>query len=58
MDRNTESQEYAYTLTRELDASAAEVFAAWTEPERYLLWSGAVPGTVEMDARPGGRGRP
>jgi uncharacterized protein YndB with AHSA1/START domain len=54
MDRSSEPQQYAYTLTRELDASAAEVFAAWTEPERYVLWSGAVPGTVEMDARPGG----
>jgi uncharacterized protein YndB with AHSA1/START domain len=57
MDRSSEPQRYAYTLTRELDASAAEVFAAWTEPERYVLWSGAVPGTVEMDARPGGAWR-
>ncbi|MFE7243212.1 SRPBCC domain-containing protein [Streptomyces sp. NPDC057580] len=50
-------QEYAYTLTRELDASAARVFEAWTAPAQYEQWAGAAPGTVKMDARPGGTWR-
>ena len=54
MSRNTPTQEHTYTLTRELDASAAEVFAAWTTPARYERWAGAEAGSVEMDVRPGG----
>ncbi|PJE94753.1 SRPBCC domain-containing protein [Streptomyces carminius] len=46
--------QHTYTLVRELDASAAEIFAAWTTPERYERWAGAEPGSVRMDVRPGG----
>ncbi|MFB6782900.1 SRPBCC domain-containing protein [Streptomyces sp. NPDC056352] len=47
-------QEHTYTLTRDLDASASQVFDAWTAPAQYEQWAGAAPGTVEIDARPGG----
>jgi uncharacterized protein YndB with AHSA1/START domain len=45
---------YEYTLTRELDAPVENVWAAWTQPEHYAQWSGAVLPTIEMDVRPGG----
>lgn len=44
-------------LTRDLDASRAEVFAAWTKPEHVACWWDAAgePLTVcEIDLRPGG----
>lgn len=44
---------YSYTITRTLDAPVAKVWQAWTDPEHYV-WSGAKPGTIEMDVRPGG----
>ncbi|MFF0585321.1 SRPBCC domain-containing protein [Streptomyces sp. NPDC003781] len=45
---------FPYTLTRTLDAPAAQVWQAWTTPDQYAQWAYAVPGTVEMDVRPGG----
>ncbi|MFE1247813.1 SRPBCC domain-containing protein [Streptomyces sp. NPDC058735] len=45
---------HTYTLTRTLDASASAVWRAWTTPEQYARWAGAVEGSVEMDVRPGG----
>jgi uncharacterized protein YndB with AHSA1/START domain len=45
---------FSYTLTRTLDAPAARVWQAWTTPDQYAQWAYAVPGTVEMDVRPGG----
>ncbi|MER6166786.1 SRPBCC family protein [Streptomyces violaceorubidus] len=45
---------FPYTLTRTLDAPAAQVWRAWTTPDQYARWAYAVPGSVEMDVRPGG----
>ncbi|MGW5788746.1 SRPBCC family protein [Streptomyces sp. NPDC003757] len=45
---------FSYTLTRTLDAPASRVWQAWTTPDQYTRWAYAVPGSVEMDARPGG----
>ncbi|CAM5669690.1 SRPBCC domain-containing protein [Streptomyces violaceorubidus] len=45
---------FSYTLTRTLDAPASEVWRAWTTPDQYARWAYAVPGSVEMDVRPGG----
>ncbi|MET9353243.1 SRPBCC domain-containing protein [Streptomyces sp. NPDC006617] len=45
---------FSYTLTRTLDAPAAQVWQAWTTPDQYAQWAYAVPGSVEMDVRPGG----
>ncbi|MEU2963860.1 SRPBCC domain-containing protein [Streptomyces ardesiacus] len=47
-------QGFSYTLTRTLDAPASRVWAAWTTPDQYARWAYAVPGSVEMDVRPGG----
>jgi uncharacterized protein YndB with AHSA1/START domain len=30
------------------------VWRAWTRPEEYGAWFRAVPGSVELDVRPGG----
>jgi uncharacterized protein YndB with AHSA1/START domain len=48
-----------YDIDRTFAAPPAEVFAAWTEPERFVQWFGPaelnVPvGRVLLDARPGG----
>ncbi|WP_121702666.1 SRPBCC domain-containing protein [Streptomyces sp. E5N298] len=51
---STEQNGFSYTLTRTLDAPAAQVWQAWTIPDQYAQWAYAVPGTVEMDVRPGG----
>ncbi|GGQ02420.1 SRPBCC domain-containing protein [Streptomyces mutabilis] len=45
---------FSYTLTRTLDASPAQVWQAWTAPDQYAQWAHAVPGSVELDVRPGG----
>ncbi|WP_399885437.1 SRPBCC domain-containing protein [Streptomyces sp. BBFR51] len=45
---------FSYTLTRTLDAPAARVWQAWTAPDQYAQWAYAIPGSVEMDVRPGG----
>ncbi|MDI3096428.1 SRPBCC domain-containing protein [Streptomyces sp. AN-3] len=45
---------YSYTLTRTLDAPVARVWRAWTAPDQYAQWAHAVPGSVELDVRPGG----
>ncbi|CAL9652863.1 SRPBCC domain-containing protein [Streptomyces sp. Tu 3180] len=52
--RTTTDDGFPYTLTRTLDAPVEEVWRAWTTPERYARWAHAVPGSVEMDVRPGG----
>ncbi|MHA6619552.1 SRPBCC family protein [Pseudonocardia sp. DLS-67] len=48
------SDTHSYTLTRELDAPVENVWAAWTQPEHYAQWSGAVLPTISLDVRPGG----
>lgn len=50
------------TLKRRLKASPAQVFAAWTDPEKIVHWFGpaeTIAGSVraEMDVRAGGRYR-
>jgi uncharacterized protein YndB with AHSA1/START domain/predicted enzyme related to lactoylglutathione lyase len=45
------------TITRELDAPRALVFAAWTEPERVMRWwgpNGFTTPVATIDLRPGG----
>jgi uncharacterized protein YndB with AHSA1/START domain len=48
---------HEYTLTRVLDAPVENVWAAWTQPEHYAQWSGAVPPSISLDVRPGGAWR-
>jgi uncharacterized protein YndB with AHSA1/START domain len=45
---------YGYTLTRVIDAPVDKVWAAWTRPEHYAPWSGALLPSISMDVRPGG----
>ncbi|MFD5447239.1 SRPBCC domain-containing protein [Streptomyces sp. NPDC127100] len=53
-EQTTAADGFPYALTRTLDAPAARVWQAWTTPEQYAQWAHAVPGSVEMDVRPGG----
>ncbi|MEU3659657.1 SRPBCC domain-containing protein [Streptomyces sp. NPDC032940] len=53
-DRTSAADGFSYALTRTLNAPVARVWQAWTTPEQYTRWAHAVPGSVEMDARPGG----
>ncbi|MFJ4844622.1 MULTISPECIES: SRPBCC domain-containing protein [unclassified Streptomyces] len=50
----TTAEGFSYTLERTLEAPVAAVWNAWTRAEDYVQWSYAAPGSVEMDARPGG----
>jgi uncharacterized protein YndB with AHSA1/START domain len=48
---------HALRLTRDLDASRAEIFAAWTKPEQVACWwdaAGEPLAVCEIDLRPGG----
>jgi uncharacterized protein YndB with AHSA1/START domain len=48
---------HAIRLTRDLDASRAEIFAAWTKPEHVTSWwdaAGEPLAACEIDLRPGG----
>ena len=54
--------EATHTLrfVRELDAAAARVFAAWTEPKQLALWwdaTGEKLAVCQIDLRPGGEFR-
>src|SRR5918998_4316307 len=53
----TMSGTYEYTLSREIDAPVENVWAAWTQPEYYAQWSGAVLPSISLDVRPGGAWR-
>ncbi|MGC0373047.1 SRPBCC family protein [Streptomyces sp. SAI-229] len=53
-ERTTTDNAFSYHLTRTLDAPVGRVWQAWTTPDRYARWAYAVPGSVEMDVRPGG----
>jgi uncharacterized protein YndB with AHSA1/START domain len=46
---------FSYTLTADVDVPAATAWRAWTESEHYEPWSYSKPGSVELDATPGGR---
>jgi dihydrofolate reductase/uncharacterized protein YndB with AHSA1/START domain len=48
---------YDYTVTEDMPAPLDAVWRAWTEPDDYALWFDAVPGSVELDVRPGGKWR-
>ncbi|MFB7090048.1 SRPBCC domain-containing protein [Streptomyces sp. NPDC056296] len=52
--QTTPANGFSYTLTRALDAPAAQVWQAWTTPDQYAQWAHAAPGSVELDVRPGG----
>lgn len=54
---STAATGHTYTLTRELDAPVENVWAAWTTPEHYARWSGAVLPSISLDVRPGGAWR-
>ncbi|MFI9819767.1 SRPBCC domain-containing protein [Streptomyces sp. NPDC052013] len=53
-EQTTAADGFSYTLTRTLDAPAAQVWRAWTTPEQYAQWAYCAPGSVEMDVRAGG----
>jgi uncharacterized protein YndB with AHSA1/START domain len=48
---------YSYRVSRVVDAPVRTVWQAWTRPEQYEQWFGAVPGSVELDVRSGGTWR-
>ncbi|WP_049573162.1 SRPBCC family protein [Streptomyces sp. SBT349] len=54
MGETVATEEFTYELSREVDASAARAFEAWTDAAQYEEWTGAKPGSVELDARAGG----
>jgi uncharacterized protein YndB with AHSA1/START domain len=45
---------YEYTVTRVVDAPVEKVWQVWTEAEHYASLFHAVPGSAELDVRPGG----
>jgi uncharacterized protein YndB with AHSA1/START domain len=47
--------EFPYIVTRVVDAPVETVWRAWTNPKEYEVWFHAVPGSVDLDVRPGGR---
>lgn len=49
--------ELHYIVTGTLPAPIEQAWAAWTDPVRYGEWFRAVPGSVELDVRPGGEWR-
>jgi uncharacterized protein YndB with AHSA1/START domain len=53
-EQTTQANGFSYKLVRTLDAPAVKVWRAWTTAEQYAQWAYAVPGSVEMDVRPGG----
>ncbi|NBM18082.1 SRPBCC domain-containing protein [Streptomyces sp. GC420] len=55
MSTNTTGTGYSYTAARGFDVPVAAVWDAWTKPEQYAQWAGAVEGSVEMDVREGGK---
>lgn len=51
----TDAAGYGYTLSADVDVPAATVWRAWTENDHYEAWSYSKPGSVDLDATPGGR---
>ena len=45
---------YDYLVVRDMPADLDTLWHAWTEPEDYGAWFGALPGTVRLDVRAGG----
>ena len=48
---------YDFVVGREMPAGVDTVWQAWTQPDDYAAWFGAVPGSVHLDVRPGGTWR-
>jgi FAD/FMN-containing dehydrogenase/uncharacterized protein YndB with AHSA1/START domain/dihydrofolate reductase len=48
---------YDYVVARDMPADVDTVWRAWTRPGDYAAWFNAVPGSVELDVRPGGAWR-
>jgi dihydrofolate reductase len=46
---------YEYVVSQRIDAAVDAVWRAWTQPDEYGTWFNAVPGSVFLDVRPGGR---
>lgn len=62
MPGNTRAALHSARIRRIVDATAEEVWKAWTEPERFAQWFYTAPfetpaETVAMDVRPGGEWR-
>lgn len=55
MTPNANPNGFSYSLTAEVDVPVATVWQAWTENAHYEAWSYSKPGSVSLDARPGGR---
>jgi len=55
MTANENTTGFPYTLTGEVDVPVATVWRAWTENDHYEKWSYSKPGSVELDATPGGK---
>ncbi|MEU6860148.1 SRPBCC domain-containing protein [Glycomyces sp. NPDC046736] len=50
----TANENLSYSLTAEVDVPVATVWRAWTENDHYEKWSYSKPGSVSLDATPGG----
>lgn len=50
----TYTPELTYRVHHNMPADLDTVWHAWTDPDEYGAWFGAVPGSVELDVRPGG----
>ena len=55
--QDTATTGFSYRLSRTLGVPPARVWQAWTTPGEYAQWAHAVPGSVEMDVRAGGKWR-
>lgn len=54
---STYEPERHYMVTGTLPGPIEQAWDAWTDPVRYGKWFRAVPGSVELDVRPGGEWR-
>lgn len=45
---------FSYHVSKEMPADVETTWKAWTDPDQYAQWFGAVPGSVELDVREGG----
>lgn len=53
----TETPAFDYHVSAEVPADLDATWRAWTQPAQYGAWFQAVPGSIELDVRPGGRWR-
>jgi uncharacterized protein YndB with AHSA1/START domain/dihydrofolate reductase len=54
---STYEPELHYTVSADFPAPVERVWHAWTDPVSYGEWFRAVPGSVDLDVRPGGEWR-